>query len=130
MNETIKELYAHWQQARSFWQGFRRAFSHYVKVQELSALIRWAERKKLTGPARSYCRQLVEPSNDLFRCMVRQPELCWLLPFAYEWRLLLRPEPRYWPKGSASRYRRNMRSRGGLGRFLRMLIFGSGHGTL
>lgn len=78
------------------------------RYHDLKELIRWARRKKLSGPERAYRWQLQRTILDLVGCKVYYPKLVKWAFRTHRLAALLRfftAERSYFKKGSAARYR-------------------------
>jgi len=80
---------------------------------ELERLLRWAERKRLTGPRRCYAFHLVDVERLLFRYRVNSPAATRWALCVYRLKCLLFPSPRYLARGAAAGYARAGRTRSG-----------------
>jgi hypothetical protein len=72
---------------------------------ELIRLIRWSEKKGLSGPRHCYQTRLDDEARRLFRYSVNYPTLTRITRILVNVKRLITPIPSYLPKGSASMYR-------------------------
>lgn len=91
----------HWQYR---WLTFRSIWSVLEHQHNLTNLIQWAKRKRLTSPRKLYEWKLQEVEVRLCNYRLRDPQklvMCEWLYAAYQ----MITEPSYYKKGSAARYR-------------------------
>jgi hypothetical protein len=73
---------------------------------DLSQLVQWAERKRLSGPLKPYQARLADEEIRLNRIAIQHPRL-YRRARALHWlRWFISPTPRYY-KGYAAKYRRS-----------------------
>jgi hypothetical protein len=89
------------------YQEWHTILQVYNRQKQLSGLIAWAKRKRLSRPRKLYEHRLEEEQNRLFRYKLGSPRLSSLAYIAYVIRRIFIPTPRYPRKGSASIYHYN-----------------------
>jgi len=87
------------------WDVFKSIWRAKVRRHELTRLVRWAERKRFSGPRKLYERRLAEEEQRLFRHQCRHPRLVTLVSILHTFFTQIKGEPRYYKKGSAAKYR-------------------------
>jgi hypothetical protein len=92
-------------QYRLAWSDFKTAYCLYNREAELTRLIRWAVRQRLTKPRRLYERRLGEMQDLLFRIQRRSPGASRWAQRVQRLAAFLFPPPLYPGKGSASGYK-------------------------
>jgi hypothetical protein len=71
---------------------------------ELERLIRWAARKRLTGPLKCYQHRLDDEDRRIWRYTVQSPRLVAWAHRVHRLNKLINPAPRYLARGSAAGY--------------------------
>lgn len=96
----FKFLYYHWKLLNAVVGILHRQ-------SELHQLIRWAKRKDLFYPLRSYRHQVADNEVRLNQYMLRSPRLYCLACWMHGLNRLVTPKPRYYKRGSAAKFRRH-----------------------
>lgn len=99
-------LSLHWYHFRYTLNCIRDIHSALVRQDELTQLLRWAQRKRLSGPQRLYRRRLQDEETRLSRYQLQYPRLfslcCWLKVFRQQ----VKGRPASYTRGAAAKYRR------------------------
>ena len=87
-----------WKDARAIWR-------YQCRQADLERLVRWATRKRLSGPRAHYQVLLIDTEQRLLQHQLRHPHVAWWLRFFFDLTTLVFPVPRYCRKGLAAKYR-------------------------
>ena len=87
------------------WLAWQRVIVTLNRIADLGRLVKWANRKGLPGPESAYRFQLDRAEQRLEVYSSHFPRLVRWARFLRWLNALLNPPPRYWPKGSASKYK-------------------------
>ncbi len=88
------------------WQQYQSILLYLHREDELERLTDWAKRKKL-GVFHHYKKLHYEAEDYLATKSIRFPKIFQWALFVYRVNKAISPEPRYYPKGFASKYRLN-----------------------
>jgi len=105
----MKQKWLHyWYIWQLSWQQYQSTLLYLHRADELEHLADWAKRKKL-GVFHYYKRLLYEAEDHLDTKSLRYPMIFKWALFAYQLNKTFSPEPQYYSKGYAAKYRLNMR---------------------
>jgi len=90
---------------RNNWNDFWSAVHSLNRKTELLRLVQWAKRKRLTGPLKLYLTRLRQEEASIMRLRARSPKILVGARLVHCISNIVSPTPRYYPKGSAKRYR-------------------------
>jgi len=89
------------------WQQFWAVFHKLHRRDDLENLVRWAQRKKLSGQTRYYSSLLIDTEVDLNRLALRHRDLYIWAHYLYSIFRTLKPPRRRYSRGSAAIYGRH-----------------------
>jgi len=93
------------QNHQSVCKKFYTILSILNREAELGRLVDWATRKRLPDPRKAYQNRLADEERRLFRYTLDHPGLTvWTRRLRWLGSILS-PTPRYYPRGSAAKYR-------------------------
>jgi hypothetical protein len=89
----------------SYWYTVWAVLRCLNRYQELTRLIAWAEKKRLSGPRRLYQKRLADQQIKLMRFALYTPHPLRIAKLLYSINRLINKPPRYMAKGAAAAYR-------------------------
>ena len=94
-----------WRRFLFTWDEFWAIVRCFERREDLIRLIKWAERRKLTGPLSLYRGRFADEEARIQRFRYTLPRALFWASVIYRLQTLLAPPPTFCRKGSASRYR-------------------------
>lgn len=99
-----------WYNYHFAWLQFTSILETLSQRDELEHLIRWAQRKRISGVREHYQWLLADVERRLLVKAVHNPRLTNLAEWTYCIQGMLCPAPSFYPKGAAAKYRLRNRS--------------------
>ena len=89
----------------AYWLVFQTILNSLNRRAELQRLISWARRKHLAGPIRGYTYRLSDEESRLAHYTLISPLIARLACVFYALACLFRRTRRFYPRGSAAKYK-------------------------